>query len=163
MSEVHARSVQAPLTDPRQVRRGDCLAALSMVAVVAPGFGAVLQPAEEMYGDWRNHYRSGQTRRDHRQYSGGCQRHTRLSHQSSVDSCSVRIYGDIAIATGLNNWTEASYRKTVSVYNNVSAPRRPVANRCGVPRSHTRSCRVVLILRHCHRSVDFSYCSRSSD
>jgi Domain of unknown function (DUF4440) len=32
--------------------------------------------------------------------------------KASVDSCSVRVYGDIAIATGINNWAEASYRKT---------------------------------------------------
>lgn len=32
--------------------------------------------------------------------------------KASIDSCNVRVYQDIAIATGINNWTEASYRKT---------------------------------------------------
>lgn len=31
--------------------------------------------------------------------------------KASVDSCNVRLYHDIAIATGINNWAEASYRK----------------------------------------------------
>ena len=30
--------------------------------------------------------------------------------QASIDACSVRVYGHIAIATGVNNWTEASLR-----------------------------------------------------
>ena len=30
--------------------------------------------------------------------------------KASIDSCDVRVYQDIVIATGVNNWTQASYR-----------------------------------------------------
>jgi hypothetical protein len=32
--------------------------------------------------------------------------------KASIDSCNIRVYEDIAIATGTNNWTEARYRNT---------------------------------------------------
>lgn len=30
--------------------------------------------------------------------------------RASIDSCNVRVYRNVAVATGVNNWAEASYR-----------------------------------------------------
>jgi hypothetical protein len=33
-----------------------------------------------------------------------------LLKAASIDSCTVHVYRNVAVATGVNNWTEASYR-----------------------------------------------------
>jgi hypothetical protein len=62
--------------------------------------------------------------------------------KASIDSCNVRVYKDIAIATGINNWTEARYGNTetptdagiaVLVSDIFGTDRRPVLSKLDRP------------------------------